>query len=68
MRITFSNEHSARTAALVFERYGYRATRRGATVTTDCPTLLAVPVVERAVGLARVEQLDLLGATLASAP
>jgi hypothetical protein len=68
MRITFSNEHSARAAALVFERYGYRATRTGATVTTDCPTLLAVPAVARAVGLARVEELDLLGATLGPAP
>jgi hypothetical protein len=61
MRITFSNEHSARTAANVLERYGYRASRTGTVVVTDCPTLLAVPAVERAVGLGRVDDLDLGG-------
>jgi hypothetical protein len=61
MRIQFSSEHAAQAAADVFERYGYRASRNGTLVVTNCPTLLAVPVVDRAVGLDRVLQLDLVG-------
>ena len=61
MRITFSNEHSAQAAAKVLERYGYRAERAGNELVSDCPTLLAVPAIERTVGLGRVEDLELPG-------
>ena len=67
MRITFANEHSAHAAAKVLERYGYRAERTGNSVVTDCPTLLAIPAIERAVGLGRVEDLD-LGGSLPETP
>ena len=59
MWITFSNEDTARAAVAVFERYGYRTSRCGTVVVTDCPTLLAVPVLERAVGLGRVKRMDI---------
>jgi hypothetical protein len=58
MRIKFSNEHTAQAAAHVFERYGYRAFRSGPVLVTDCPTLLAVPVVHRSVGFERIQELD----------
>lgn len=60
MRIKFSNEHTAQAAANVFERYGYKAFRSGPVLVTNCPTLLAVPVVHRSVGLDRVQELDIV--------
>lgn len=62
MRIKFSNEHTAQAAANVFERYGYKAFRSGTMLVTDCPTLLAIPVVHRAVGFARIEKVDIAAA------
>ena len=59
MRIKFSNEHTAQAAANVFERYGYRASRSGTVLVTDCPSLLAVPVVHREVGFDRVQEVDI---------
>jgi hypothetical protein len=58
MRLAFANEHAARAAAKTLERYGYRASRTGTVVVSDCPALLAVPALERTVGLARVEDFD----------
>ena len=55
MRIVLSREPVARAAAANLERYGYRAAPVGRAVVTDCPALLAVPVVGRAVGLHEVE-------------
>jgi len=64
MRIKFSNEHTARAAAKVFERYGYRARCSGRVLATDCPTLLAVPVVHRSVGFDRIQELDIASGAL----
>ena len=59
MWISFSNEDTARMAVTVFERYGYRTSRFGTVVVTNCPTLLAVRAMERAVGLGRVKRMDI---------
>jgi hypothetical protein len=59
MCITFSSETVARSAAKIFEEYGYAAHAVGTVVTTDCPPLLAVPVVGRAIGLHQVEDVRL---------
>jgi hypothetical protein len=59
MRIKFANERTAQAAANVFERYGYKAFRSGPVLVTDCPTLLAVPVVHRAVGFDRIQEVDI---------
>jgi hypothetical protein len=59
MRITFANDVAARDAARILEQYGYSATPTGSSVETDCPTLLGVPVVGRAVGLDQIEQVQL---------
>jgi hypothetical protein len=61
MRIKFSNEHTAQAAASVFERYGYETSRSGTLLVTDCPTLLAVPVVQRSVGFDQVQEVDIAG-------
>jgi len=61
MRVSFSSVTTARAARDVLEAYGYRAEQLGREVVTDCPTLLAVPAIERRVGLASVEHLDLSG-------
>jgi hypothetical protein len=57
MRIVFSNEQTARAAVDLWEQHGFDATRDGTTVVTDCPTLWAVPVLERAIGLDQVRRL-----------
>jgi len=61
MRVSFSNVTTARAARDVFEAYGYPAEQFGCEVVTDCPTLLALPALEKRVGLAAVERLDLGG-------
>jgi hypothetical protein len=59
MRISFSNATAARAAARIFEQYGFAAKQSGADVTTDCPTLLAAPAIERAIGFELVVRIDL---------
>jgi hypothetical protein len=59
MRISFSNEATARAAVAVLEQYGYPATPKGAAVDTECPTLLAVPAVSKAVGLHQIERVHI---------
>lgn len=59
MRISFSNEATARAAVAVLEHYGYQATPQGATVETECPPLLAVPAVGNAVGLHQIEKVHI---------
>ncbi len=61
MRITFSCEAAAQAAVRFIEQYGYAAAAVGSTVVTDCPALLAVPVVGRNVGLHAVERVQLGG-------
>ena len=61
MRVSFSSMTTARAAVNVLETYGYSAKQFGRDVVTDCPTLLAVPAIQRRVGLAAIERLDLTG-------
>jgi len=61
MRVSFSSMTTASAAAKVLEAYGYSATLEGKDLVTNCPTLLAVPAIEKRVGLAAIEQLDLTG-------
>ncbi len=56
MKITFSSEKVAKAAVSIWERNGFRATRTGPTIVTDCPTLWAVPILRRAIGFDRVEK------------
>ena len=59
MRVTLSSISAARSVRTVLASYGYSATQVGRDVLTDCPTLLAVPAIERQVGLAAIDRLDL---------
>ena len=59
MRITFSDEAVARAAAGILEQYGYTAKLRGKAIESDCPPLLAVPVVGRTIGLHQVDEVRL---------
>jgi hypothetical protein len=59
MRVTLSSITAARSVRTVLESYGYSVTQVGRDVLTDCPTLLAVPAIERQVGLAAIDRLDL---------
>jgi hypothetical protein len=61
MRVSFSSMTAARAAVCVLEAYGYTAKQTGTRVVTDCPTLLAVPALQKQVGLAEIDQLDLTG-------
>jgi hypothetical protein len=61
MRVSFSSTSTARAAVTVLEAYGYSAQQIDRDVITDCPTLLAVPAIEKRLGLAEVEHLDLRG-------
>ena len=63
LRVSFSSVTKARAAAGVFEGYGYSAKQLGAEVVTDCPTLLALPAIEKRVGFADIERLQLNGRT-----
>jgi hypothetical protein len=60
MRVTLSDATAARSVRTVLESYGYSAKQVGRTVLTDCPTLLALPAIERQVGLAAIDRLDLM--------
>jgi hypothetical protein len=68
MRLAFSNAEAARSAVSVFEDFGYRAVQLGPDVITDCPVLLGVPAIERRVGLAELERVDLSGKSLGWLP
>jgi len=59
MRVTLSHAISARSVRSVLESYGYSAEQIDRTVSTDCPTLLALAAIERQVGLAAIDRLDL---------
>lgn len=63
MRVSFSSMSTARAAVTVLEAYGYSAKQIDREVITDCPTLLAVPAIQKRLGLAEVEHLDLRGGT-----
>ena len=64
LRVSFSTMTAARAAVNVLEAYGYSAKQFGCDVVTDCPTLLAIPVIQKRVGLAEIERLDLGGGKL----
>jgi hypothetical protein len=59
MKISFSDEAVAQAAIRIFESYGYHAQLSGNDVVTDCPALLAAPVLEKTVGLDAIERLDI---------
>jgi hypothetical protein len=59
MRVSFSSVTAARAVANALAAYGYVAKQLGREVATSCPTLLAVPIICRLVGLADIERLDL---------
>jgi hypothetical protein len=63
LRVSFSSMTTARAAVNVLEAYGYSAKQLGRDVVTDCPTLLAVPVIQKRVGFAEIEHLDLSAGT-----
>ena len=63
LRVSFSSMTKARAAVNALEAYGYSAKQFGREVVTDSPTLLAVPAIEKRVGLADIERLDLNGRT-----
>jgi len=63
MRVSFSTMTMARAAVNVLEAYGYSAEQFGREVVTDCPTLLALPALQKRVGFAEIERLDLTGGT-----
>jgi hypothetical protein len=60
MRIWFFEEEVAREAAGIWKRHGYSATRRGATVTTNCPTFWAVSVIDREIGFDKVMRMEVV--------
>lgn len=61
LRVSFSSMTTARAAANVLEAYGYSAEQAGREVVTNCPTLLALPAIEKMVGFREVEGLALGG-------
>ena len=61
LRVSFSTMTTARAAVNVLEAYGYSAKQFGCDVVTDCPTLLAIPAIQKRVGFAEIERLDLNG-------
>ena len=61
LRVSFSSESKARAAVDAFAAYGYSARRSGRHVVTDCPPLLAIPAIQKRVGFAEIERLDLNG-------
>jgi hypothetical protein len=68
MRVSFSTETAAQAAVSVLAAYGYSARRCDHDVVTDCPTLLALPALERRVGLAEIDRLDLANGDWAPEP
>jgi hypothetical protein len=63
LRVSFSSMTTARAAVNVLEAYGYSAKQFDRDVVTDCPTLLALPAIQKRVGFAEIERLDLRGGT-----
>ena len=61
LRVSFSTVTTARAAVNVLEAYGYSSKQFGCDVVTDCPTLLAIPAIQKRVGFAEIERLDLSG-------
>ena len=68
MRVTLSTMTAARSVRTVLESYGYSAKQVGRDVLTDCPTLLALPAIERQVGLAAIDRLDLMKGAAGAEP
>jgi len=68
MRITFFTEDAAQAAVEIWKRHGFSATRSGTEVVTDCPTLWAVPVINRAIGFDKVKRFDVAGVDHAPLP
>lgn len=66
LRISFSTMTTARAAVNVLEAYGYSAKQFGCNVVTDCPTLLAIPAIQKRIGFAEIERLDLRGGKLSA--
>jgi hypothetical protein len=66
LRVSFSTLTTARAAVNVLEAYGYSAKQFGCDVVTDCPTLLAIPAIQKRVGFAEIERLDLSGGKLSA--
>lgn len=58
MRISFLTEAVAQAAVEMWKGQGFSASRCGTSVTTDCPTLWAVSVVDRQIGFDKVERLE----------
>jgi hypothetical protein len=54
---------TARSAVNALEAYGYSAKQLGQEVVTDCPTLLAVLAIQKRVGFADIDRVDLRGRT-----
>ena len=63
LRVSFSSVSKARAAVDLFAAYGYSSRRSGCQVVTDCPPLLAIPAIQKQVGFAEIERLDLNGRT-----
>ena len=68
LRVSFSTMTTARAAVNVLEAYGYSAKQLGCDVVTDCPTLLAIPAIQKRVGFAEIERLDFSSGKLSSEP
>lgn len=68
LRVSFSSEGTARSAVNVLAAYGYSASRSGRHLVTDCPPLLALPAMQKQVGFAQIESLDLKGRMDANPP
>lgn len=64
LRVSFSSESTAKSAVNVLTAYGYSARQSGREVVTDCPPLLAVPAIQKRVGFAQIERVDLNGPTV----
>lgn len=58
MRIEFLTEDVAQGAVEIWTRHGFSATRRGSTVTTNCPALWSVSVIDRDIGFDKVVRVD----------
>jgi hypothetical protein len=59
MLMSFANEATAKAALAVLEQYGYHSTPKGVVIETECPALLAVPAVGKAVGLHQIEKVHI---------
>ena len=62
MRIELSDEGTARAVCAALRASGQRARVRGRVIDTDCSAFQIVSLLERAVGLERVEGISLGGA------